>query len=117
MSVLTGPCSDVWVTTHALDRLREHYPGIGVRGARTLVDASRWLEPGEVSGFLQRSTTACRDHYWLSPDLGGIFVVADGRTALLTDRRWSLVTYLRLTPAQQDQALHLWGGNDAGGRP
>ena len=117
MSVLTTPCSDVWITAHALDRLREHYPDIGVRGARTMLAASRWLEPGEVSGFLQRSTTACLDHYWLSPDLGGIFVVATGRRSLPTDRDWSLVTYLRLTPAQQDQARHLWGGNDAGGQP
>ena len=117
MSVLTTPCSDVWITAHALDRLREHYADIGVRGARTMLAASRWLEPGEVSGFLQRSTTACRDHYWLSPDMGGIFVVAGGRTAPPTDRRWSLVTYLRLTPAQQDQARNLWGGNDAGGQP
>lgn len=104
----SSPCSDVWVTAHALDRLREHYPDMGVRGARTMLAASLWLEPGEVSGFLQRSTTTCQDAYWLSPDGRGILVVADGRTSLPTDRRWSLVTYLRLTPAQRDQALQLW---------
>lgn len=109
MSVLTTPCSDVWVTQHALERLREHYPAIGVRGARTLLAASLQIARGEVAGFLQRSTTTCQDDYWLSPDLGGIFVVASGRGSLPTDRDWSLVTYLRLTPAQQNQALQLWG--------
>ena len=92
-----------------MERLNEHHPNLGVYGAHVMLEEGRELPAGEVSGFLQRSLEGCRDQYFLTRDLAGILVVARGRQKLATDRPYSMVTYLRLSLAQRDQAQKLWG--------
>jgi hypothetical protein len=97
----------VYVTGHALDRLREHHPRAGVRGALALLGRAEEIQPGLAAAFLGRSLDAVRDRYFLSADRRGIFAVApsyEGRSF-----PWALVTYLRFGAHQQEVAERLMG--------
>ncbi|MBM4367834.1 MAG: hypothetical protein FJ102_16595 [Deltaproteobacteria bacterium] len=97
----------VYVTPHALDRLREHHPNAGVRGALALLARAQEVEAGLAAAFLGRSLDGVRDRYFMSADRRGIFAVArsyEGRSF-----PWALVTYLRFGPHQQDVAERLMG--------
>lgn len=88
------PNGSIFVTRHALQRLRVHYPTIGFRGARQMALEAEPMEQGLVAAILQRSLEAAQDHYRLSARGDGIFVLAPQETG------WLLVTYLRLSEAQ-----------------
>lgn len=99
----------VWVTQHARERLQEHHPSIGTRGTLALLAAAIPMSAAVVAGFLARKDSACLDTYLLAEDRAGIFVIVD-----CPDRPIPrvLVTYIRLSPAQQDLAwrLYPWAG-------
>lgn len=100
--------ADVYVTAHALERLHEHHPNAGWKGALWILSRCTPLDRALVAQFLQRDPRACRDEYFLTPERNGIFVLAPGR-GRETDRARSMVTYLRLSPWQVELATRLWG--------
>jgi len=83
-----------FISTHTLERLREHYPAIGFRGARQMIEESTPMDPALVAAILQRSMERVRDHYRRTPRGDGIFVIVK------RDNGWAAVTYLRLSPSQ-----------------
>ena len=95
----------VYVTRHALDRLRIHLPRVGVRGALALLALADEVEPGFIAPFLGRTLTGVGDHYFVTACRNGVFVVAPAR--LDGPSRWALVTYLRFGPYQREVALRL----------
>ena len=97
---------DVHVTGHALDRLREHHPNAGVRGALRMLGEALPIAGGEVAGFLQRPLHLARDEYFLAFDDRGIFVLAPRMRE--SDRARSMVTYIRLSLSQQERAREIW---------
>jgi hypothetical protein len=97
----------VYVSPHALDRLREHHPNVGVRGALTLLAYAQEVESGLIAPFLGRSLNAVRDRYLVSCDRRGVFVIAVSRSA--GPSPWTAVTYLRFGPYQQSVAEQLLG--------
>lgn len=95
----------VYVTRHALDRLREHYPDTGIRGALRLLERATGIDPGLAAAFLGRSPNGVRDRYFMSADRRGIFTVAHSREGCSFP--WALVTYLRFSAYQQEVANRL----------
>lgn len=95
----------VYVTGHALDRLRLHHPRVGVRGALALLAEAREVEPGIIAPFLGRSLEGVRDRYFLSACGWGAFVLAASRSAGRS--KWVLITYLRFGPYQHEVAQRL----------
>lgn len=92
--------ADVFVTRHALARLREHCPAMGVRGARSLVDEGREVPGPWLAPFLARRPGRMRtDRYLLTRDGDGVLVVAVGFAGFPSP--WSLVTYLPFTDDQR----------------
>lgn len=102
-----APAPAVWVTGHALERIREHYPDAGAWAAGRLL-----LAAVEVSGeiaceMLRRRQLASADRYFLAADRRGLFVVAPG-TRPGSPFAYSLVTYLRFSPWQAELAARLY---------
>jgi hypothetical protein len=62
----------LFVTAHALDRVRAHHPGIGVRGVLLMLADSEQIEGGALQGLLDRQESAARDAYFLAPDRWGL---------------------------------------------
>ena len=99
--------SGTWVSRHALARLREHHPNIGVRGALELLARSSECEPGLVAPILGRPLEKVRDRYFFSADRRGVFVIAPSLPG--SSFAWAMVTYLRVGPYQQEVATRLLG--------
>lgn len=97
----------LWVSRHALERLREHHPKAGVRGALALLTLAQEVEPGFIAPFLGRRLEAVRDRYLISADRGGVFVVV--RAPEGARFPWTVVTYLRFGDNQQAVAVRLLG--------
>lgn len=97
----------VYVTQHALQRLRLHHPSAGVRGALALLSRAEEVAPRLIAPFLGRGPDAVRDRYFVSACRRGVFVVARGRRE--GGFPWVLVTYLRFGPHQQLVAERLLG--------
>ena len=98
---------EVYVSEHALGRLRQHHPSVGIRGTLALLMAATEIEPGMAAAFLGRSLEAVRDRYFLSADRRGIFTLArsfEGRGF-----KWVIITYLRFGQYQQEVAERLLG--------
>lgn len=105
----------VWVSPHALDRVREHHPNAGVRGALALLTRAQEVEPGLIAPFLGRRLEAVRDRYLISADRCGAFVIV--RAADDAHFRWTMRTYLRFDAHQEAVAAQLLDGphhDDAG---
>lgn len=98
----------VYVSPHALQRLRLHHPKAGVRGALALLSRAQAVEPGLIAPFLGRGLNAVRDRYFVSACRRGVFVVAKSRHEGAFP--WALVTYLRFGPHQQSEAARILGG-------
>lgn len=97
----------IYVSPHALDRLREHHPNVGVRGALALLARAQEVESAFIAPFLGRPLEAVRDRYLVSFDRRGVFVVAPSRTQ--GPSPWTARTYLRFGPYQQAVAEQLLG--------
>lgn len=97
----------VFVTRHAQERLREHHPYAGVRGALAMLSRSTEVSGGVVAGLLHRSIEATQDYYYLSEDYSGIFVLVWSREG--AESEMTMITYIRLMPSQQAEARRLWG--------
>ncbi len=97
----------VFVTSHAVERLREHHPRVGIRGTLALLARATEIEQGLAATFLGRSLAGVRDRYFLSADRRGIFAVA--RSFEGSSFHWVLVTYLRFGNYQQEVAERLMG--------
>lgn len=95
----------VYVTRHALDRLHEHHPNAGVRGALSLLASSIEIEPGLAAAFLGRSLNGVRDRYFMSADRRGIFAVTPNREGQTFP--WVLITWLRFGAYQQEVARRI----------
>lgn len=93
----------VYVTSHALERLRIHHPR--VRGVLCLLAKAEEVEPGFIAPLLGRPLEAVRDRYFLSADGWGVFVLAPARSG--GPSMWVLVTYLRFGPYQREVARRL----------
>ena len=100
---------NAWITAHARERLQEHHPNIGTRGALALLQAAIPVPAEVVAGFLARKDSAVQDRYLLAEDRAGIFVLVHCPERAIPD---VLVTYIRLGQAQQDLAwrLYPWAG-------
>ena len=97
----------VYFSRHALERLREHYPNVGVRGARAILAQAQTVEPGFIAPFLGRPLRAVRDRYLVSADRRGVFVLVPGPSGARF--LWTACTYLRFGPYQQSVAAQLLG--------
>lgn len=97
----------VYVSGHALERLREHHPNVGVRGALALLARAQEVEPGFIAPFLGRPLEAVRDRYLISADRRGVFVIVPGPEG--ASFPWTARTYLRFGPYQQAVAEQLLG--------
>jgi hypothetical protein len=53
----------VWVTRHALARVREHHPNAGVRGALALLAGADEVAANFIAPFLDRRLEDVRDRY------------------------------------------------------
>lgn len=97
----------VYVTPHALERIHTHHPNAGPKGVRSMLAAADPVDAHEVAGLLHRRSPDPSDRYFLSRCRRGIFVVAPGIHS--DGSGLALVTYLRLSPAQREGAVRLWG--------
>lgn len=97
----------VYVTHHAVDRLRLHHPNVGIRGTLALLTKAEEVEPGFIAPFLARSLAGVGDRYFISACRRGVFVVVPGRQG--GSFPWALVTYLRFGSYQRDVAEQLLG--------
>jgi para-aminobenzoate synthetase len=95
----------VFISRHTLERLREHYPRIGVRGALDLLGQANEEEGAFIAAFLGRSIKEVQDRYFVTADCQGVFVIARGRKE--GDLPWQTVTYLRFGAYQQEIARKL----------
>lgn len=95
----------VWVSRHALDRVREHHPNAGVRGALALLARADEVAAGFIAPFLDRRLEDVRDRYLIAADRKGCFVIvrAGGSGRL----PWTMITYLRFDAHQEDVASRL----------
>lgn len=98
----------VFVSSHALDRFREHHPRAGFRGSLASISCSDEVEPGLIAPFLRRRLEAVRDRYFIVADRLGTWVVTRNRRA--DGLPWFAVTYLRFDAHQQAVAERLLGG-------
>lgn len=96
--------SEVFVTHHALLRLREHHPHVGVRGALQILAASQEVDGALVAPFLGRCLEACRDRYFVTPGCKGVLVLVATPSRSFP---WTMRTWLRFGPYQQSVALRL----------
>lgn len=92
--------ASLWVSKHALERLRERYPNCGVPGARAILAESTRMDPGMVMAILRRTQGAAQDSYFLTRDKAEILVVA--KTSEDFSWTYRLVTCIRLGQFQQD---------------
>ena len=99
----------VWVTAHVRERLREHHPFIGTRGARAMFERSTEISREVAAGLLCRQMSAVQDRYYLAEDRRGLFVLLERPHHVRPDETWrSLVTYIRFGPAQVEVATRLY---------
>ncbi len=86
---------------HCMERLREHYPNIGIRGAIKVLQTSTYADHGKLAAVLRRPGLRTNDAYMLTSDRRGVFVIdVEARKA---------VTYLRLDPEQLLLAIERFG--------
>lgn len=95
--------SAVFITRHALDRYREVWPGIGIRGVLRKLARSECIDRQIVAPFLGRRLEAVRDEYWLAHDLTGLFVIVECPV-----RGPYVVTFIRFGAKQREVAARLW---------
>lgn len=107
---------EVWVTTHALDRLECHYPGITSRAARGILNRAIELDAGTVQPILGRPIMKHHrpSRYFLPEQREGLLVLEPERGSKPGLMPWCMVTYLRLEQSQQDLVDRLWpiGGGE-----
>ncbi len=97
--------STVRVTRHARDRLREHHPHVGVRGALALLARAKDVEPHLIAPILGRSLDGVPDRYLIAADRRGCFVIArSGESARFP---WYMPTYLRFDVRQEEEVARL----------
>jgi len=77
------------VTDHALGRYGIHHPDAGRPEVRQAIGGGLPINTERVRAILNRPYTQKTDHYVLSPDRRGVFVIAHDTI---------VVTYLRLDP-------------------
>ena len=97
----------VWVSGHALDRLREHYPDANGWSAGQLLLAAVEVPGDVVREMLQRAVAKPSDRYFLAADRRGLFVLAPS-TRSGSPFLYTLVTYLRFSPWQAELAERLY---------
>lgn len=87
---------DLRWTDHARTRAAELWGPASDEWLGLVLGGGRPLEAGLVAALTQRALERCRDHYVLSEDQAGIFVVEQPWR-----KRPVVVTVLRLSPCQQ----------------
>lgn len=97
----------VWVSAHALERVRVHHPHTDVWGVLALLARAEAVTAGFVAPLLGRRLEDVRDGYLVSPDRRGCFVVA--ASTVRARFPWTLITYLRFFEYQTQVATRLLG--------
>ena len=90
------------VTSHALDRFREHHPEARAYEGAESYEASVEVPVGVVEAMLARHPGTSTGTYFLTKDHRGILVVENG----------AILTYLRLGNAQREFAEIHWGDDE-----
>lgn len=101
----------VWITTHALDRLAEHFEGINARSARGMVNRALEVDAGSILPVLGRRSQkpgARPSRYFLVESRSGVMVIEPELGTRPNNMPWVVVTYLRLEQSQQDLVNRLW---------
>lgn len=97
--------ASLYVTRHAVERLGEHHADADLALAASLLAAAVEIDPGLAAGLVRRRLEGVQDHYLLTADGRGMFVVARARPEL--GPAWVVVTYLRLGVVAARAALKL----------
>lgn len=103
------PTDTIYVTRHVTERLREHHPTVGIRGARSILAESLPVEADVVATLLQRRKPSTDSRYFLTRDRRGLLVVAEQPDQRREGEIFrALVTYIRFLPSQTELANRLW---------
>jgi hypothetical protein len=84
----------LYVSRHAIERLAQHHDGSDAALAVSLLATAVEVAPALAAALVGRRLEAAQDHYLVTADGRGMFVIARARAE--AGAAWAVVTYLRL---------------------